>query len=437
MLRGLGLITEFPMIDDPRWRESVLWSICRFLLRHKPDTLPLGPLAEIVVMAAPFVPLEACLVRSVWWRALLRHNATGIDWLGLFNQHGWDGGFRPEDEEAESYGDGKTARPLVEGLIQAVAKQLQEQVVLTDQLANSWLDRINALVARHADWDFLPYYQAKLLLRLDRHSDAMQAFLPFARLKKHDFWVWGMLADLVSSEQVGLCYARALTLGTPDTFLVKIRQRAAAWLITQDRWADARAEIDRLVETRQATGWPIPAEVQQWMNNTRYTQAETQPATQWYTNLLTGAQDLLWQDAPETVALVTGVDATGRYVKVAIDAHTTGSFPLSKFGLQVVVGDYIALRYTQQERDGRLKLRVQTAVWTETPPTYLQPRTLRGALRLVAGKRMGFVSDVYVPADLLSSTTIAGDTLVTAEAVASWDSVKKQIGWRAFRIRKE
>ena len=437
MLRGLTLLAAFPMTGDARWRESVLWSICRFLLRHKPDTLSLGPLAEIVVLAAAFVPLESCLVRSVWWRSLLRHTSTGIDWLGLFNQHGWDGGFRPEDEEAEAYGDGKTAQPLVEGLIQAVAKQLLDLVVLPDALADPWLERIDKLVRRHADWNFLPYYQAKLLMRLDRTSDAIQVFLPFARLKKREFWVWGLLAELVSSDQVGACYARALTLGTPETFLVKMRQRVAGWLIDQDRWTDARAEIDRLVQTRQATGWPIPAEVQQWMNDTHYTQAGTQSISHWYGNLLAEANALLWHNLPETVALVMGTDPTGRYVNMAIDAHTTGSFPLSKFDLQPTSGDRVAIRYTQQEKAGRLQLHVQTVAMTEAPLTYLETRTLKGPLRLLRGKAIGFVGDVYVPANVLTDAAVTGDELATVDAVASWDSVKKQVGWRAFRIRKE
>ncbi|MEZ0542410.1 DUF7017 domain-containing protein [Fibrella arboris] len=437
MLRGLGLIASFPMTDDPRWRESVLWSVCRFLLRHKPDTLSVGPLAEVVVLAAPFVPLEACLVRSVWWRALLRHADTGIDWLGLFDQHGWEGGFRPDDEETESYGDGRTSRPLVEGLIQAVARQLLQLVVLPDTLAAPWLARIDALVARHSDWDFLPYYQARLLLRLDQASQAMRVFLPVARLKKREFWVWAMLAELVSPEQVGMCYARALTLGTPETFLVKLRQRVAAWLIAQDRWADARAEIDRLLQTREVNGWPIPLEVQHWLTDTRYMQAAAQSTGQWYSSLLTEAHELLWHDLPETVVLVTGVDSTGQYVNVAIDAHTRGSFPARKFEIHPAAGAKVAIRYTQQQKEGRLQLRVQTAALSELPLTHLQTRTQQGPLRLAPGKGIGFVGDIYVPADRLTGLAIAGDTLVTVDAVASWDSVKKQVGWRAFRIQKE
>ena len=442
MLRGLAIVADFPLATDTRWCESVGWSVCRFLLRHKPDTLPLGPLAEVISRAGAFIPAQPGLLRSVWWKALLRHEATGLAWVDLFDRHGWDGGFRPDDEQPDTYtvagsDEPRSVRPLVEGLIQAVAKQLLAGVTLPDELAEPWLARLTDLSARHPDWNYLPYYHAQLLIRLDRRDEAMRVFMPFARLKKRDFWVWSLLAELVAPEQVPACLARALTLGTPEAFLVKVRQRTAGWLITQHRWADARAEIERLVQTRQASQWPIPAEVQQWMNGDLYTQAETVALGHWYGALLPEANALLWTDCPETVALVTGVDPTGKYANVAIDAKTAGSFPVAALGIRPRVGDCLTIRYTMTQRKGRPQLVVQTAKPTDAPPTHLEIRHVRGPLRQVAGKTIAFVGQVYVPADLLAASAALVDTLVSVEAVASWDAVKQQVGWRAFRIQKD
>ncbi len=442
MLRGLALITDFPMVEDTRWRESVGWSVCRFLLRHKPETLPLGPLADVIRQGKAFIPAEPDLLRSIWWKALLRHKATGIDWLGLFAQHGWESSFRPEDEQPETYSDGKTTeprsvRPLIEGIVQAVVRQLLQAVLLPNEVAVPWLDRLADLTARHPDWDFLPYYHAQLLIRLDRPTEAMAVFLPFARTKKNDFWVWSLLAELVTPEQVPACYARALTLNTPESFLVKVRQKMAAWLILENRWADASAEIDQLVQTRQANQWPLPSEVQLWMNDSRYTQAEVTPLGRWCEAILPLAESLLWADCPETVALVTSVDATGQYVNVSIDERTSGSFPVGKYKLQPVVGDRLAVRYKLQEKNGRIQLRVHTANATEKPFTHVQTRILAGPLRVKDGKGFGFVGDIYVPADLLTGSARLADSLVTVDAFASWDDVKQKCGWRAFRIQKE
>lgn len=442
VLRGLALIADFSMVDDARWRESVGWSLCRFLLRHKPETLSLGPLAEVISKGSAFIPAGPGLLRSIWWKALLRHRATGIDWLGLFVQHDWADSFRPEDELPESYSDVKTAesrsvRPLVEGVVQAVVRQLLQGVLLPNELVDPWLTRLADLSRRHPDWDFLPYYHARLLFRLDRTMEAMQVFLPFARLKKNDFWVWSLLAEFVAPQQVSACYARALTLKVPEAFLVKVRQKMAAWLIVENRWADAKVEIDRLVQTRQANQWPLPVEVQQWMNDSRYTQAEITPFGQWYDAMIPLAENLLWADCPEVIALVTSIDATGKYVNVAIDERTSGSFPVGKFKLKPVVGDRLALRYQLPEKNSRPQLQVHVATVTEASPTHLQTRILTGPLRVVDGKGFGFVGDIFVSADLLTGSMNLADTLVTVEAFTSWDSVKQKSGWRAFRIQKE
>ena len=438
MLRGLALMADFPMGADARWRESVGWSVCRFMLRHKPETLPLTDLAGLVRQVRDFVPTEPCLLRSVWWKALLRHQKTGLDWLGLVAQHGWEGGFRPEDEEPETFGEGKTTRPLLEGLVQAVAKQLLNSIVLTPEKTAPWLDRLTDLATRHPDWDFLPYYHARLLLRTDRPAEAMAVFLPFARQKRRDFWVWSLLAELVLPRQQGACLARALSQHTPDAFLVKVRQRAAAWLVGQGRWAEARAEIDRLVQTRQTNQWPVPTEVQRWMNDDHYTQAETVTPGQWCAALLPEADALLWADCPDVVALITAVDPAGARATAVIDGQTTTNVPVGRFGLCPAVGDRLRLRYTKRQKNGRCTLTIHAAAATEAPPTDARTQTVRGPLRRVAGKGFGFVNGVYVGADLLASTAESlADALVRVEAVQAWDTVKQKMGWRAFRIEKE
>ncbi len=438
MVRGLALIANFEMVDDLRWRESVLWSVCRFLLRHTPKTLPLGALAEVVHLSQEFLPANPSLVRSVWWKAILRHNETGVDWLGLIGWLGWEGMFRPDDEEPQPFGEGKTSKPLLEGLVQVVAKQLLQLVVLPDELAAPWLMRLTDLTARHPDWDFLPYYHAQLLQKLNRPDEAMRVFLPFARRKQADFWVWSLLAELVDPADQLACYARALSQKTPETFLVKVRQRAAGWLIATDRWAEARAEIDRLTETRRVSQWPIPIEVQRWTNDDRYTQAEILPVGSWYKPLLPRADALLWADLPETVALVTEVDADKRVITVAIDPQTTAQIRADRFGLRVAVGNRVAVRYVRREKNGRQQVQIQTAVSTDEPLTSLKIRQVPGPLRMVAGKTVfGFVGGVYVPAGLLAGNAGLADALVRVEAVEAWDAVKQKTGWRAFRIQKE
>lgn len=444
VLRGLAVVAGFPMEEtNTRWRESVLWSVNRFLLRVQPEQLSLADLAGLVSLGRLFVGPTPSLVRSVWWKALIRHAATGIDWLGLFAELGWDEGFRAEDEQPETFGEGKSISPLMERLLGVVCRQLLQTIPLTDELAAPWLKRLTESANQHPDWPFLPYYHARLLQQLNRPEEAMRVFLPFARRKKRDFWVWSLLTDLLpnaTSEQLLACYARALTLNTPEPFLVKVRQRAASLLIQVDRWADARAEIDRLVQTRRENNWSIPVEVVQWTNDDRYTQVMASPLNEWSHALAAQADNLLCADlslAVEQVVLVTGIDSSGNYCTVAIDGHTSGSFPSKKFRLNVSTGDRLLLQYTMVSKQGRQQLYVFSAQQTEAPCTQLQTRSLVGPLRIMPGKSIGFVGDIYVPAELLTGTATLADQLVAVKAVESWNNAKKKMGWRAFQITKD
>ncbi len=448
LVRGLDILADFDL-DDSRWRESVLWSVCRFLFRHTPRSLPLGQLAAVVSRAQLWIDPTPSLVRSVWWKALLRHADTGLDWLGLFDRLGWEGGFRPEDfvgdtlPTAADGTPGQPMKPLVERLMTVAMKQLLAGVVIQEATAALWLERLTDLAARYPDWHFLAYYHARLLQRLDRPAEAMTVFLPVARQKKTEFWIWSLLADLLTQtsstrpEEVLACYARALTTGAPEPFLVKVRQRAARCLIGQHRWADARAEIDRLIQIRQAQQWPIPDEVQQWLNEAAYTQARPVEPGNWYAALTPAAERLLWQDLPETVALVTRIDLATGQVMLAIEAKTTGKLNHVEAGTGLVVGSRLAIRYTSRQKADKTLVRVLSAQPTDALPTHLEPRTVTGPLRMLPGKAVGFVGNVYVGADVLTGQPDLADRLVRVVAVASWDVGKQKEGWRAFQIQPE
>ncbi|GAA4410202.1 hypothetical protein GCM10023187_34520 [Nibrella viscosa] len=448
LLRGLRLLADFPMgADELRWRGQVLWPVNRYLLRTPADRLPLRDLAELVALSRLFLDPEPSLVRSVWIKGLLRHSSTGVDWLGILGNGGWDA-FREEDYQPETLpggnadqSGGTTLSPLVERVCMAVSRQLLQLVPLLEEMVLPVLDRLRALAAQYPDWTFLPYYQARLLLALGRADEAIPAFLPFARRKQRDFWVWDLLADLVAAEpRLAIsCYAKALSLSAPEPFLVKVRQKLATVLIGQNRWAEARTEIDRLVATRRQEGWKIPAEVEQWLNDDQYTQAVPASAD-WYGTARPAAEALLWTDLPETVVLVTAVDAGQGLVSYAADAYTQGRFRTAQVGSAAgmalpEVGSSLALRLERDEKDGRPQVRVRTVRPTDQAPAVaLRPAT--GPLKVAPGG-FGFVQDVYVPADLLGSRGLRANQLVSVVGHACYDPKKNNLGWRAFEISVE
>lgn len=439
LLRGLRTLADFPMEStEIRWREQVLWSVNRYLLRTDADQLPLRVLAELVALSRSFLNDGPSLVRSVWVKALLRHSKTGLDWLGLLDNGGWDA-FRPDDFQSETLPNGTTFGPLLERVCTAVASQLLQTVPLLEEQACPVLSQFQRLAEQYPDWTYLPYYQAKLLFALSQPTEAMRVFLPFARSKERErngapFWVWTMLADLLTddAERVIDCYAKALTCSTPDSFLVKARQKMAETLIKLGRWNEARTEIDRLVITRQREGWKLPAEVQHWLNGEAYTQAVAAPV-HWYADRARAAESLLWTDQPECVGLVVAVDTEQQMVVVAIEAQEQIRFPYKRFGLSPAVGDRLAIRSGMETHTGKTRPRVYTACPSDQFPTRLAIRQVIGLLR-ISEKGYGFVQDVFIGAELLMVPSIVAGQLIRVDAHAAWDTRKQATGWKAFII---
>ncbi len=93
--------------------------------------------------------------------------------------------------------------------------------------------------------------------------------------------------------------------------------------------------------------------------------------------------------------------------------------------------------YVVKVKSDKTKVQVLTARPTDEQGTGVAIRTVAGPLRIVSGKSIGFVRNVYVGADLLTQRLGLADQLVRVVAVARWDAVKQQSGWRAFQIEKE
>lgn len=441
LLSGLRQVATLPMADDETlWREQVLWPVVKFLLRVPADELSLSDLAGLVAGVRPFLNPAPSLVRSVWWKALLRHKEARLDWLGLLADGGW-GAFRPDDYAPETVAETSerkrptpTPGPLVERVCVAAARQLLATVPVLESAVRPVADRFSALVAQYPDWTLLPYYQAQLLLAIGQDEEAIRIYLPFARRKNREFWVWAGLATMQGdhADAALACYAMALLQQTPDAFLVKVRQQTARLLISLGLWPEARVELEKLVASRQNEGWKIPAEVTAWLNDDQYTQLNGAilPRT-WVEVYRPIAQSLLWADVPEQPALVVGVDNERQTVRFVIDVHTEGAFRYPTYGCCPVVGDVLLLRVSTTQAGENTHLRVQTARvgQYETPRVAL--KVVTGPLRLHE-RGFGFVQDALVPAEVIARLGLVAGEPVALAAYEALDVRKQKKGWKVF-----
>ena len=149
-----------------------------------------------------------------------------IDWWGLEN-------LKPEDFQKETLPNGKEMMSLSEQVYIAYAKHLLPkqtqfgEVIFDRDKVEVFMPLLDELIENYPDFQYPPYFKAKLLLASGDHDNVLSAFLPFAQRKRNDFWVWDVLSEVFEGdeEKILACYSKALSCRVSDDFLINIRQR--------------------------------------------------------------------------------------------------------------------------------------------------------------------------------------------------------------------
>ena len=135
-----------------------------------------------------------------------------IDWWNLEN-------LRPEDFQKETLPNGKEMMSLSEQVYIAYAKHLLPkqtqfgEVIFDRDKVEVFMPLLDELIENYPDFQYPPYFKAKLLLATGDHDNVLSAFLPFAKKKRNDFWVWDVLSEVFEGEEdkIIACYSKALS----------------------------------------------------------------------------------------------------------------------------------------------------------------------------------------------------------------------------------
>ncbi len=129
-----------------------------------------------------------------------------VEWWGIEN-------LMPEDYLSEVMPDGKSSMALAEQVAIAYARKLTEAPVVKEKI-EAFMPVLDQLIHDHPEYQYPPYYKGKLLLAIGDKENVFSAFLPFARKKQTEFWIWDMLAEtfLKTDIRYAACLCRALTM---------------------------------------------------------------------------------------------------------------------------------------------------------------------------------------------------------------------------------
>lgn len=348
--------------------------------------------------------------------------------------------FRTEDFLEDEY-NGKKSMALAEQGYIAYSKKLLEGEVLdasvqhrelNKERVQAFLPQLDLIIEKYPGYQYPPYFKAKLLLALGKEENLLSVFLPFAKKKRNDFWVWELLAEAFQEDNdiYFACYCKALSLKTQDEYLVKTRQVLASMLIARSMFNEAKTEIEKIIETRTKNEWRIPYQVSSWIGQEWYKSATaSRDNKEFYRKYVKNAEEILFQDVREEIVVVEFVNEDKTMLNFVKDIRKHGFFNYRGHLDSPRVGDILAVRFSDEGNNGFFK--VLTARVTAPDTVTDAIKSFDGTIKIIS-QGIGFVDDVFVEPRFIKEFKFTDGQMVKGKAILSFNKKKNQWGWKAI-----
>lgn len=363
------------------------------------------------------------------------HYIQFSDWWGLQN-------LRPEDFQKEKTSDGKEIMTIAEQAYITYAKHLLPKhnsngvLIFNRDKAGIFLPLLSQIVEDYPQFQYPAYFNAKLLLALGDKDNMLESLLPFAKKKQNDFWVWEILADTISNDpqKVFACYCKALSLKTPEAFLVKLRQTFSEMLIEKRMYNEAKTEIQKVIATREKHEWKLPNQIVHWTEQEWYKSATSKKNNlDLYSSKIKQAEEILFQDIPEEIIAVEFVNENKSMLNFVKDKQKFGFFNYSGNLTKPQIGDLLKVRFNGDGQDGFYK--ILTAKKVDSNLTSEAIRDFEGTLKVISPQNFGFIEDIFIEPKTIEESKLTDGQTVNGRALLSFNKKKKVWGWKAIELK--
>ena len=437
-IRDLNLPEDEKMIFD-----TVAFQVGKLIFEiQKVDPVDYNRINEVFEIIKDFSFTKPSEAYSFIYKAFHKGYRNWTKYLDFADW--WDfENFLPQDYLQEEF-NGKKQMAIAENAYIAYPKKLLEGIP-TDETGYrrevdkekilAFMPKLDKIVDDHPEYQYPAYFKAKLLLDIGEDDDVLSSFLPFAKKKQNDFWVWELLAEVFHDdvEKQISCLSKALSLRTPDDFLVRTRQKMAELMINQNKYQEAKTEIIKVLSTREKNGWRIPNQVREWTEQSWYGSTEAQSDnSEFYNDHKQNAEEVLFNDVPEEIVVVEFVNEKKKMLNFVKDRTKHGFFNYSSFLSKPNIGQVLKVRMKGDGNEGFFKaLTLKTADdGTECPAL----KTFEGPIKIIENAVIGFVDDVFFDPGLIQRGKFGNGEFVKGKAVLSFNKKKGEWGWKAIEL---
>jgi len=296
-----------------------------------------------------------------------------------------------------------------------------------------FLHKLDDIILTHPEYQYPPYFKAKLLLALGDEKEVLTNFIPFAKKKRNDFWVWELLADTFQpeDERKMACLCKALSLKTPNEFLIKTRQKLAEILIRQNKFQEAKTEIEKILFDRISNNWKIPNQVKEWTEQDWYKKTQSQNDNfSFYEQHIKIAEDILFADIPEEIVVVEFVNEVKSILNFIKNKTKHGFLKYSDMIEKPKIGDLICVRFNGEGQNGFYKaLSIKKA---PNDAVCIAVKDFQGNLKMRERSSFGFVEDIFIEPSLIVKQKLNKNDFIKGKAILSFNKKKNEWGWKAI-----
>lgn len=362
------------------------------------------------------------------------------DWWGLEN-------FSHADYQQEEYNN-RQMPALADKVYSSYCKQLIEGEALdgfgavrdvNKEKIESFLPQLDLIIDKNPEYRYLSYYKAQMLLVLGNRENVLKAFLPFAKQKQNDFWVWGLMAEIFKEDKEleFACYSKALSLRTPDEFLIKTRQLFTKILIDRQLYPEAKAEIKNVIAVREAKGWKVPYEIIQWTESSWFKEAQEHKNNKaLYEKHIKKAEELLYLDLPEHMVAIEFINHDRKILTFIKDKTLNGFFNYDGLLSNPKIGNLLKVRIEAVGSEGYHRALTVEKLDNSSNIEIPSLKEVSGAIEIPQDKTFGFIEDIFLPPNLVKSSNLTDGQNLTVKAILSYNKNKKVWGWKAYELKK-
>jgi len=397
-------------------------------------------LFEIAKTFSMTIPSEVYSAVFKIFHKIFRDNPTKyselVNWWGLDN-------FRKEDYNRETLSDEKTVMSIVEQAYVARARSLLPRILddgttyFDKEKAKEFLEKLDKLEETHPQYQYPPYYKARLLLELGDEENVLSLLLPFVKKKRNYFWVWDILSEVFPDDQERkfACYCRGLLCNTPEEMLVKLRTKIIPFFLNKQMWDEAKTELLFIQHIYAKKGWKTTEYIESLTEEEWYLAAnvkvDNKPV---YRKFASYAEEIMLYDTPEVPVIVTFVNPEKKILNFTASDDTFGFFKYDRFFDEIRVADTLKIRFVKKEMQGYYQV-ISAKKYDDPNLKSIYAKEFNGAVKMREGSTFGFVDDVFLTSALCKQSNLTNGCVTSGCAIKNFDAKKNQWSWKAYEIQ--